>query len=302
MDSLLKRLQQVGSLPVLSETVRELQRLIIDDIGDASDLVELVEKDVSLSSAVLSCANSVLYNYSGKPIVDLQKAIVRVGREELYSMLLTNALMNTIPQENCVIDYHSFWVQSLATAALARRIKKQSQFEVVKLSTRLYTAALFHDIGVLLYATCFIPRLQEIRHLKKENGWSFTICEDHISPDESHASLGATLLELWRIDTAITQIVRYHEMPYLASGKSQSSAALLHICAHLVSMQLPEYELFTEIAPLGEVYEIAGLDPDQGGDFFYWAQEEVRKAFDTLSLWSTVSLRPIGSISLFRPV
>lgn len=302
MDSLLKRLQQVDSLPVLPETVRELQRLIVDDLGDAADLVSLVEKDVSLTSAVLACANSVFYNYSGKTVVDIQAAIVRIGREELYSMLLTNSLMNTIPPDNKVIDYHSFWVQSLATAALIRKMKSHSQFESIRLSTRLYTAGLFHDIGILLYAACFIDRLQEVRMLKNKNGWSFAICEDHISPDESHSSLGATLLELWKIDTVISQLVRYHEAPDKAPEKIRPAVSLLHICSRLISMQLPAYEVFTEIEPLEEVYVEAGLAPKQNREFVYWAQEAVRKAFDTLSRWSTVALRPVGASSLFRPV
>lgn len=302
MGSLLKRLQQVESLPVLSETVRELQRLIVDDLGGAADLVALVEKDVSLTSAVFTCANSALYSYAGKAIVDLQEAIVRIGREELYSMLLTNALMNTIPADNKNLDYHSFWVQSLATAALIRKMKNHSQFESIRLSTRLYTAGLFHDIGILLYATCFIERLQEVRHLKKENGWSFVICEDQISPDESHGSLGAALLEIWKIDTETSQLVRFHEIPEQAPQKIRSATSLLHVCSRLISMQLTGYELFTEIYPLEKCYRDAGLDPEQNREFLYWAQEAVRKAFDTLSLWSTVSLRPIGSSSLFRPV
>ncbi len=302
MKSLLKRLKEVDSLPVLPETVRELQRILSEDSGDVNELVSLIEKDVSLSSTLLACANSALYNYSGRTITNLRDAIVRVGRNELYSILLTTALINVIPLDNNAIDYRSFWVQSLATASLLRKVKLDSSIEQVKASPILYTTGLFHDMGLLLYAICFQDRLHIIRKLRKENSWSFNQCEVHINSSETHASLGASLLEIWKIDTTISQLVRYHESPLQVAERLTPLTSILHICSRLVSSQLPNYDLFDdgEISP--KIFHRAGLLEDDNKRYVSWAEEAIYRAYDTLSLWNTVSLRPVGSSQLFRPV
>lgn len=302
MESLLDKLYQVDSLPVLPETVRELQRVLSQDEGGADTLVLLIEQDVSLTSAVLTCANSALYNYSGRTITSLKEAIVRIGRNEIYSMLLTTALINMIPPENHAIDYRSFWVQSLATASLAKRLSSKSVIPSISNANMLYTAGLFHDLGILLYATCFIDHLQAVRKLQKENEWSFTMCEDHLSPSETHGQFGAVLLEIWKMDKEMVQLVRFHETPALAPAKAIYGASLIHICSRLVSHHLPDYELHNELEPGGEIFAMAGLNYEDFDTYREYASKAVEHAFDTLALWSQVTLRPLGSSRLFRPV
>lgn len=303
MKSLLKRLHEVDSLPVLPETVRELQRVLVEDTGDAELLMKLLEKDVSLSTSVLACANSALYNYSGRTIINLRDAIVRVGREELYSILMTNALINVIPSENNTIDYRSFWVHSLATASLLRKLKPESSIEKINSSPLLYTAGLFHDMGMLLYAIYFEDRLQYIRMLKAENSWSFFECEQKINPAENHATIGAALLEIWKMDPTLTQLVRYHEEPLCIAQKHSSLAAILHLASQFVASLLPNYELsHGECNVVPSIYTASGLLESDFELYREFAEKAIYRAYDTLSIWSNVSLRPVGSSQLFRPV
>lgn len=302
MKGLLKQLREVDSLPMLPETVRELQRVLVEDSGDATLLMSLIEKDISLSSTVLACANSVLYNYSGRTIIDLREAIVRIGREEIFSMLMTSSLVNVIPMDNNAIDYRSFWVQSLSVASLVRKVKLDSSKEIVSSSPYLYSAGLFHDMGLLVLAIYFSSRIQQVRKLSRENSSDFFEAEFGLNRGETHAAIGATLLEMWKIDTTVTQLVRYHETPLQVAKKLEPLTAILYICSRLVSSQLPNYELRSSKLASASIYELAGLSSDDASTYLCWAEEAIYRAYDTLSHWSSVSLRPIGSSQLFRPV
>lgn len=287
MDTLLSRLQSIDSLPVLPEVVNQINYLIVEDRGGAKEISQLVERDTSLAFKVLQCANSSFYNYSGKTIDNLNEAVVRIGREELYSMLLTVSMIAKMPRpELNTVNFRAYWIYSLATALVARRLQIFSSKKVVQGCNSLYSAALLHDVGMLITGIYFPSRYKAVAASLGETPEGYAGMEQRLFPEDCHSVLGAALLERWAFDRNITAMVKFHERPTESPLAIQPMTSVIHIASSVVGTNIQEYIPWAPYPVDSIIYDLAGLDEMSVGRYAEIAREEIERAASILVAWA----------------
>lgn len=310
--SALSTLRSINTIPPLPEVISQINYQIHSDTGDATSLVKLIEQDLSLTSVVLKSANSVHYNFSREKIIHLRKAVVRIGRQELYNILVTVSMTQAFSKVHSAINYHALWAHSFAVSAMSKHLCKLSTLPEIKSQTNdLHTVALLHDIGILLYGCYFKERLDQVYGIMKEKKISFTTADQECYPGDSHTQLGGALLELWGMDVSIYIPVSYHHNCFSAPKRWKNHTALIQLADSIVNGINNDFIEFSTETLSDDLWLLADVSPIHAQNLYTKAEEELQQAHSLLSQWGTFSetgeaslstLRPTGGTHLFRPV
>lgn len=106
-----------------------------------------IQKDPLITAKVLKLANSIVYNPSGKSVIDLGSALTRIGMETARSTALACAMQQLArSRELTAFDDAAnwYWTHSLKTAMIARVIARR----LTRVNPEVaMLAGLVHDLG-----------------------------------------------------------------------------------------------------------------------------------------------------------
>lgn len=193
-DNLNQPEKRLHAVPRLPSVIPKLLRSLRDPDSSAKDYVNIVNKDPTISAAVLKLANSAYFNPLGARIDNIERAVVKLGIEGLRSVLSAAVMQPIIQRESSYFSQtgQRLWQHSLNTAVACEIIghaRRQERFKV-------YLLGLVHDIGkiTLFSELCkqyalngdkcpgklaFMPVMAQLsRQL------SYTIAQDWQLPDE----------------------------------------------------------------------------------------------------------------------
>jgi HD-like signal output (HDOD) protein len=215
------------TLPALPEVVSKIQSLIHDDRADMATVADLISGEPALVAQVLKVVNSAYYGLS-REIGNVKFAIAFLGLNEIYRMVLALSVVNTLAidekDELNKFWFHSFYT-ALCTRYLAKRYEPHFSFE------ELWSAAMLHDIGRLVYLKFFPDHYKGLRRYCDEQRCLFSESERHFSLPSS-AFFGTLLCEHWRLPDNIRTACESHtlgDLPSL-SGDSPSARFRRMIC------------------------------------------------------------------------
>ncbi len=133
------------SVPRLPSVIPKLVRSLRDPDTSAKDYVNIINKDPTMSAAVLKLANSAYFNPTSNPIGAIETAVVKLGIEGLRAVLSAAVMQPVIQQRS---DYysqfgHKLWDHTLCCAVTCEIIARARGLEPFK----GYLLGLSHDIG-----------------------------------------------------------------------------------------------------------------------------------------------------------
>ncbi len=210
-------LRQHCTLPALPEVVSEIQSLIHDADVDMKKVAELINSDPAILAQVLKIVNSAYYGLP-REVTNVQFAIAFLGLNEVYRMVLSLSVINTLAidkrDELNEFWFHSFYA-ALCTKYLAKKYEPHLSLE------ELWSAAMLHDIGKLVYLKFFPDHYRALIDYCKEHGCLFSEAVTHLSLPSS-AFLGTLLCEHWRLPVEIKQACEFHTLKDLLALKADS--------------------------------------------------------------------------------
>ena len=181
-----------GDLPSLPQIVLRMLHACHND-ADYRELGQLIASDTALSSRVMALANSSYFN-RGQPVNSLERALLRLGIENLRTLVITAALRQFL--QDLGADHwqqlRDFWRHSLATALMARTLAVLTRYPA---PDEAYLAGMLHNIGELMAL--------KMAAAGTENDVA-------ISP---HAEAGAQLAERWELGPLVADAIRYQQTP-----------------------------------------------------------------------------------------
>jgi HD-like signal output (HDOD) protein len=135
----------VRQLPAAAQ--RALTACDDENVTNAA-LVALFERDPMLTEALLTRANSVYYNPSGRPCFSLAEAIVRQGRRSAHSVILQQVLGGMVcrPGGAWTNMVSQTWAHMVRTGPIARSIAPAFDVD----PEQAMTLGLLHDVGKLV--------------------------------------------------------------------------------------------------------------------------------------------------------
>jgi len=200
--SLVKTRMAKGYLkfPVLSTIGMKAVDIINRDDNSIEDLIRVIKPDQSISSKIMSVANSSFYR-GQVPIETMESALTRIGLEETGNIVLAYSLKELFINQNNEFDerLNNLWEHSLTTAVIAKKIALKMRSKKIE---RVYAAALFHDIGKLL----LIPVLIELN--AKRDDIDKELVDDILSA--LHINVGVDLLKHWGFSSFFISVIKEH--------------------------------------------------------------------------------------------
>jgi putative nucleotidyltransferase with HDIG domain len=235
--------ERLAALPPLPTSVRAL--LVGDPRSDAfhASVLELVQRQASLSSRILAIANSMEDDETGQPVLGLPQAVARVGTWRIARLIVLNVLLRVFPPDS--ESRRRLWQHALTSATAAREIARASSRATH--SHEAYIAGLLHDVGRFLLAG------EEATDLARpeEEGWrgaAPVLERERQLLGCDHTELGRRICDAWSLPEELVQLVRLHHteppLPIELSGRALDTLRILQQGDRLASLLLhrPQFE------------------------------------------------------------
>ena len=184
-------------LPGFPEIATQVQRVLADEDVTPLRVVRAVGAEPVLAGRIVQCANSVIFNPCGKPVLELRTAIARVGLEFVRTLTISFAvkqLKSASALQAIEPQLQALWLRSVTVSTLcfviARRLAR------VNADTALL-AGLLHAVGALYVQT----RAADYPELLADAQ------AYHAIEREWEASIAQALLASWRVSEAIVDAV-----------------------------------------------------------------------------------------------
>ena len=199
-------------LPLLPEVATKVMTATQDENCDAKKLSEMIHRDAALAGHVLRIANSPLYAPT-VPIVSLQQAVSRLGMKKIREIALLvacQAKVFRVPGFDQKV--RALFKHCVAAGAYAQEIARIRRWNVEE----SFLCGLLHDAGkpVLLQLLTDVQKEQKI-------GIEANLVEDVL--DEMHGSVGARLVESWKLPERLVETIACHHRPNDARSAGQSA-------------------------------------------------------------------------------
>jgi HD-like signal output (HDOD) protein len=247
-------------MPALPEIVGRLQAIVGDSDIDIEEVSDLMGGDPALVGKVLKVVNSAYYGLP-RDVSNVKYAIGFIGLNEINRIMMSTAIAEALRVENKE-EQHKLWFHSFHTALCATFLAKRNK--VHNVVDELWSSALLHDVGKLVYLKYFPDHFTVLTNFTKENGVPFSSAEAELELPAS-AYLGSLLCDHWKLPIPVREACEAHTLAsYFEADKSISFSVTTHlVCVGNLLACLSNDKLNEEYKKeSSEVIKIA-LDYDQ---------------------------------------
>lgn len=264
---------QVEDLPALPLVVTQVIHLTEDPDSTAQDLNAVISRDQALTAKVLRLANSAYYGFPRR-IGTVTEAVILLGFNTIRNLVLAASVSNVLQREapGYQLARGELWRHSLASAMAARLLARKARFRAAE---EAFVAGLLHDIGKLVLSHYVGQAYQEIIGEVTNKGLPFMEAEQR-ALGYDHAQVGGLVAEKWNLPGQLSEAIRCHHQPRLAT-LNPSLTAFTHAADALALMLGVGVGVDGLLYPLDwEIVARAGLTEEQ-------VQEVMAELSDSLS-------------------
>jgi putative nucleotidyltransferase with HDIG domain len=186
-------------LPVFPNIVKEIETLMAGKDPSVDDLAKIVEKDMVISSKLITIANSPLYK-GMDDVNSLNGALVRLGLKNTLGVCSALATKNLFDSDDDTlkVEMGKLWIHSFAVATLAKRLAEEKGFDNLE---TIFLMGLVHDIGKMLLIKVFVDMYPDV-----------PISDEDLQRviHEIHTTFGGVLLKKMHFSKQIVNIAEFH--------------------------------------------------------------------------------------------
>lgn len=212
-------------LPVLPEAAAQLLRLTGDVNCEPADVVNVIKRDLSLTSHLLRTANSVRYN-SGVTVTSIQQAVARLGLLTLRQIVvLISCQCRIFDVPGFDKDVRRSFQRSLAAAAFGQEIARVRRLNVEE----SFLCGLLHDVGRPVLLQAMVDRRAACCDADDD--------EFRAAAETHRIDFAGRLVTLWELPSRVADVIRHQEKP-LETDQFRDSAAVLNMAIAMASLLL----------------------------------------------------------------
>ena len=195
------------TLPALPAVVTQLQEVISSDNLSIRNVTQLISSDPALVAQVLKIVNSAYYSLP-KEIAEVNHAVAYLGIHEVYRVVLSMSVFNTFAIEQRT-EFNEIWYHSVYTALCAKYLLKN--YEPLLGNEEIWSAAILHDIGKLVYLKFFPDHYKALRLYTKTHHCLFGEAETALALPSS-PFVGTLLCDHWRLPSKVRRACESHRL------------------------------------------------------------------------------------------
>ena len=237
--------QSIQSLPPLSKTIVDINKVFNDPDGSVMDLAKVVEHDPMVLANLLKAANSPLYSFA-KEIKSASQAVSLFGMNMTRSIAISNSVRKllNVDMQPYGITPERFAELSELQASLMR--EWYSKVDKQKLD-KLFLSAFLQESGKILIANQIIKD-DELTTFASEIELSNNIAQvEKMYVGVSSAEVTSQIFKHWKFDDEFVKILQYVDTPQNAPQELREYCNALHIVKCIVSINKPLSEVSINI-------------------------------------------------------
>ena len=162
ITAVIKKMKDVGDLPVMTATIREITDLEKEETSSAADLANVILKDLALTTKVLKLANSVYYNWSQKEINTISRSVVVLGFKTITNMAVGVRVLDYFYRSPKSKYLRAHLFVTMFAALFSRILAKQLNYADEE---EVFILTLLDNIGLLMTAYALPEQFEKIRKI-----------------------------------------------------------------------------------------------------------------------------------------
>jgi len=255
-----KILKNLENLPILNNTLIEVQKIKDNFEIGVNEIVAIIEKDPMETTNLLKTINNPLYNVSNKEITNLKQAITMLGITKTFAILLNNNIHNLLKfdMRPYNTNQEDFAKLSILQSSLMREICEGRTKETQDIA---FLAALVQEIGKVIISNIIIEE-EEVEDFSEDIENTNNIEEIEFSYVETNTNtITSEILTRWGIEKKITDLIIYSAKPEEASEDIKNIAKTLNVVKTAIPINSPLSDKSIKIAL--KKAELFGLDKNR---------------------------------------
>lgn len=201
VDFLLRRMQHKSDFPVLSESIRTLNRLTESDDRGMDHLARIIIRDFALASKILKVVNSAYYSRFAGRIGTISRAIVLLGIQTIRSIAASLIFFEHLHNKTQAIKLKNEIAAAIFSATLARQAAEDAGMEHVEEG---FLCGMLHTLGKILVTYYLNDESEEIRRLVRTEAVSQEKAERRVL-GMTFQEMGIAIAEQWNFPATITR-------------------------------------------------------------------------------------------------
>ena len=202
-----ERLRHITQVLPISAAALDVYEMTQSLEWELTQIAAAVQRDAALTTEILRMANSTYYNPPGRPIAELDEAVMRIGQKRVGELALTvNALSSVTPAKVPWMDLELCWKRSMAAGIALELLVEQGGHEDV--ADGLFVSAILHPLGRIVLGMLFPELYAAMVAECARTGASLREIERRAFP-ATHADVMAELLADWRIAPEVFMPVKF---------------------------------------------------------------------------------------------
>ncbi|MFT6154117.1 MAG: HD-like signal output (HDOD) protein [Bermanella sp.] len=188
-------------IPPRPEILMEIQALIKSENLELSILSNLIKKDVSLFSILMSAVNSPWLGLSQR-VDNVETAVSLLGQLKIVNLLQAVIVRSCFKSSPLKI---SFWETATEVASISDNISEQYGIENAE---DAFTTGMLHNIGIAVMQSNF-SQFNSFMDTSSHHAIDRLCVMQRQTFNTDHFLQGALLAQSWYMPTRVTQAIRY---------------------------------------------------------------------------------------------
>lgn len=243
---------EIKSLPSLPSIYQDLMQEMQAPQASLKKASRIVAKDLGMVTKILQLVNSAFFGLRTH-VSDPEQAVALLGFDTIKSLVLSSQVFAQFDQRRLPsFSLEELWCHAMSTGTCARRIAKDAGANQ-QVIDEAFTAALLHDVGVLVLAANKpedYAQVLDLMRMKRLPDWA---AEREVFGAD-HAHVGAYLLGIWGLGDGIIEAVAFHQHPGECQASGFTAVTAVHV-ANVIAEQQARGELGTpDLAGVDQAY------------------------------------------------
>ncbi|MEA1892746.1 MAG: HDOD domain-containing protein [Campylobacterota bacterium] len=236
----------VKSLPPLSKTILDINKVYADPEAGISDLSKALENDPMIIANLLKAANSPLYGF-GKEIKNVAQAVSLFGMGMTRSIALGNSVKNLLNVDMQPYGITSEKFADISSLQAALMLSWYKQLDKEK-ADKLYLATLLQDTGKILIASDIIQEDETISFASEIEMSNNIAMVEKAYVNVTSSEVTALVFEHWGFSKEFIEMIKYADNPKAAPDNIQEYSTALNIVKTAIPINKPLSEVAINFA------------------------------------------------------
>ena len=235
LQNLVAQMRTIPSPPAIYfEVVGEIQ----SEHASVERIGELISQDPAITAKVLQLSNSVVFGLQLQ-VTRPAEAIAYLGMETTRALVLLAHTFSSFKKSRLKdFSFESLWHHSVFTGRFARQIVQLENSRPDQ-AEQAAASGLLHDLGKLLFAANLPVEFAKALWIAREEKCDLWQAERSVF-GATHADLGACLLRIWGLPSAVVQSVALHHNPSQLQDQAFGPVTAVHAADVIAHEAWPE--------------------------------------------------------------